>query len=493
MKGRFVTKIMSKLINDVKGITFDDVLVVPKMYNNKEIDISTNLTKTIKLKAPIISSPMDCVTESQMAIAVARQGGIGIVHDNMTIEQQAIEVDKVKRSEHGVITDPFSLSPNHYVYEANDLMNKFHISGVPVTENGLLVGIITNRDLKFEPDHSKKIYEVMTRENLITALEGTTVQEAKEILTKHKIEKLPLLDESGVLKGLITIKDIDKIKKYPNSAKDNSGRLLCAAKISISEDMFERIEALIEAKVDAIVLTMSHGHCYELINNIKLIKQQFPNLQIIAGNIATQDAAKDLIEAGADALVVGIGAGSICTTRIIAGSGIPQITAIMNVYEVAKNYDIPVLSDGGIKYSGDILKALVAGGSSVILGGMLAGCNESPGNIELFQGRKYKAIKGITKLPDIKTQEPKLFVKKKEEKFASESIEGRVSYKGPIKGIVSDLLTGLELGMQYSGSNNIKQLQTDTKFMQVTQNSNIEAHPFNVVITKESSNYTVQI
>ncbi len=484
---------MNKIVQQNLGITFDDVLVVPRKNNNENVDIKTNLTKTIKLNAPIISSPMDCVTESHMAISVARQGGIGIIHDNLTIEQQAIEVDKVKRSEHGVITDPFSLSPNHYVYEANDLMNKFHISGVPVTESGLLVGIITNRDLKFEPDHSKKIYEVMTRDNLITALEGTTVEEAKEILTKHKIEKLPLTDENGVLKGLITIKDIEKIKKYPNSSKDEFNRLLCAAKIPINNDMFDRIDALVNVKVDAIVLTKPHGHCSELIEAIKEIKQKYPALQIIAGNVATEEGAKDLIEAGADALITGIGAGAICTSRIISGSGVPQISAIMNVFETAKKYNVPVISDGGVKYSGDIVKALCAGASAVMMGGMFAGCNESPGDIELFQGRKYKAIRGTTPLPSINTQKPKLFVKKSRDKIVSESIEGRVTYKGSVQDIIGDLIGGLILGMQYSGSPNINDLQNNAQFIQVTDASKLESHPHNVLITKESSNYTVQI
>ncbi len=484
---------MAKFVQQIKGITFEDVLLVPKKFDNTEIDISSSLTKTLKLNAPIISAPMDSVTESKMAISVARQGGIGIVHDNMSIEQQAIEVDKVKRSEHGVITDPFSLSPNHYVYEANDLMNKFHISGVPVTENGFLVGIITNRDLKFEPDHSKKIYEVMTRDNLITGKEGTTVEEAKEILTKHKKEKLPLIDDEGYLKGLITIKDIVKIKKYPNSAKDEHSRLLCAANVSIENDMYDRIDALLEVKVDAIVLTKPHGHCLELINVIKDVKRKYPNLQIIAGNIATGEAAKDLIEAGADALIAGIGAGSICTTRIISGSGMPQLTAIMNVYAVAKDYNIPVLSDGGTNYSGDVVKALGAGASAVIMGGMFAGCDESPGNVELFQGRKYKPIKGVTPVSDINTQDPKFFVKKSSEKTVSESVEGRVTYKGSVQGIIKDLLGGIYLGMQYAGSPTVDHLHKNAEFIEISQAAKAESHPHNVLITKESSNYTVQI
>ncbi len=484
---------MNKLIKQNFGITFDDVLVVPKKYNNEKINTSTKFTKNLTLNAPIVSAPMDCVTEAEMAIAVARQGGIGIIHNNMTIEQQAIEVDKVKRSEHGVITDPFSLSPNHYVHEANDLMSKFKISGVPITENGFLVGIITNRDLKFEPDHSKKIYEVMTRENLITALEGTTVETAKEILTTHKIEKLPLVDEDGFLKGLITIKDIEKIKKYPNSAKDEHNRLLCAAKVSLDTDMFDRIKALIDVKVDAISITLPHGHCDLLINSIKEIKEKYPDLPVIAGCVVTSEGAKDLIEAGADALIVGVGAGTVSTTRIISGSGVPQISAIMDVYEIARMHDIPIISDGGIKYSGDIVKAIGAGASAVIMGGIFAGCDESPGNIELFQGRKYKPIRGVTPIQDIDTTEKKFFVKKDSKEDITESIEGRVTYKGSIKGIIKDILGGLVLGMQYAGTTTIEDLKENAEFIQVTESSRQEAHPHNVLITKESSNYTVQI
>lgn len=484
---------MSKFLENEQGITFDDVLIIPRKKESSEINISTHFTKSIKLNSPIISAPMNSVTESQMAIAIARQGGIGIIHSNMSIEQQAIEVDKVKRSEYGVITDPFSLSPNHYVYEANDLMNKFHISGVPVTESGFLVGIITNRDLKFNPDHSKKIYEVMTRDNLITALEGTTVEEAKAILTEHKIEKLPLIDKDGMLKGLITIKDIEKIKKYPNSAKDKYSRLLCAASINVADDMYERIDAVIDAKVDAIVLTKAHGHSTEFINIIKSVKEKYPTLPLVAGNIATKESATDLIEAGCEALIAGIGSGAICTSRVISGSGVPQVTAIMNVYEVAKEYNIPVLSDGGVTYSGDIVKALSAGASAVIMGSMFAGCDESPGNIELFQGRKYKPLRGRTPLPDINTQDPKFFVKKTKEKIVAESIEGRVSYKGSVKDIIGDLVGGLMLGMDYSGSPTIVDLQENSQFIKISNASNRESHPHNVLITKEASNYTVQI
>ncbi len=487
------THYMNKILKDNHGITFDDVLVVPKKYNNETINTATYFTKTLQLNAPIISAPMDCVTEAEMAISVARQGGIGIIHNNMSIERQASEVDKVKRSEHGVITDPFSLSPNHYVHEANDLMSKFKISGVPITENGFLVGIITNRDLKFEPDHSKKIYEVMTRENLITALEGTTVETAKEILTTHKIEKLPLVDEDGFLKGLITIKDIEKIKKYPNSAKDEHHRLLCAAKVSLDNDMFDRIKALIDVKVDAISITLPHGHCDKIINSIKEIKEKYPDLQVIAGCVVTAQGAKDLIEAGADALIVGVGSGTVSTTRIISGSGVPQVSAIMDVYSVAKEYGVPILSDGGIKYSGDVVKAIGAGASAVIMGGVFAGCDESPGNIELFQGRKYKPIRGVTPIQDIDTTEKKFFVKKDSKEDITESIEGRVTYKGSIKGIIKDLLGGLVLGMQYAGTTTISDLQENAQFIQITEASRQEAHPHNVLITKESSNYTVQI
>lgn len=483
---------MSKVINE--GLTFDDVLLVPEKakVNIKDICTKSKLTKKINLNNPIVSSPLDTVTESQMAIALARQGGIGFIHDNMEIQRQAVEVDKVKRSEHGVITDPFSLSPNHYVYEANNLMSKFHISGVPITENGFLVGIITNRDLKFEEDHSKKIYEVMTRDNLVTAPVGTSIDEAKSILTLHKIEKLPLIDEDGLLKGLITIKDIDKIVKYPNSAKDDHSRLICGAKVTISEDMYERIEELIKVKVDVIALIKPNGYDEEIISAVKEIKIKYQDLQIIVGNIATKEAAKDLIEAGADGLLVGIGAGSICTSRVISGSGVPQITAIMDVFSVAKEYGIPIISDGGIKYSGDVAKAIGAGASSVMVGGLFAGCDESPGVIELYKGRKYKIYRGMNPLPEINTSKPKMFVKKEEDMLVSDSVEGRVSYRGSVKDIVKEVIGGLVSGMNFVGASNIEELKNNSRFIKMSDAGLKESHPHNIQITKESSNYSLE-
>lgn len=482
---------MSKLIET--GLTFDDVLLVPQKskVNIRDICTKTKLTKSIHLNSPVVSSPLDTVTESQMAIAIARQGGIGFIHDAMDIQKQAIEVDKVKRSEHGVITDPFSLSPNHYVYEANNLMSKFHISGVPITENGFLVGIITNRDLKFEEDHSKKIYEVMTRENLITAPVGTSLDEAKKVLTLHKIEKLPLTDEDGMLKGLITIKDIDRLIKYPNSAKDDCSRLVCGAKVSISEDMYERIDELIKVKVDVIALTKPNGYDEELIQAVKNVKEKYPTLQVIAGNIATKMAAKELIDAGADGLLVGIGAGSICTSRVISGSGVPQVTAIMDVFEVAKEADIPIISDGGVKYSGDVTKAIGAGASSVMIGGLFVGCDESPGTVELYKGRKYKIYRGINPLPQINTNKPKMFVKEEEELFVPESIEGRVSYKGPVKDVIKEVIGGLLSGMNFSGASNIEELKNNSQFIKISDAGLKESHPHNIQITKESSNYSL--
>lgn len=483
---------MSKLINE--GLTFDDVLLVPQKarINMRDICTKSKLTKKIHLNSPIVSSPLDTVTESQMAIALARQGGIGFIHDNMDIQRQVVEVDKVKRSEHGVITDPFSLSPNHYVYEANNLMSKFHISGVPITENGFLVGIITNRDLKFEEDHSKKIYEVMTRENLVTAPVGTSIDEAKKILTLHKIEKLPLIDEDGMLRGLITIKDIDKIVKYPNSAKDDHSRLICGAKITISSDMFERIEELIKVKVDVIALIKPNGYDEEVISAVVDIKEKYPELQIVVGNVATKDAARELIEAGADGLLVGIGAGSICTSRVISGSGVPQITAIMDVYSVAKEYGVPVISDGGIKYSGDVAKAIGAGASSVMVGGLFAGCDESPGVIELYKGRKYKIYRGMNPLPEINTSKPKMFVKKEEDLLVSDSVEGRVSYRGSVKDIVKEVIGGLLSGMNFVGASNIEELKNNSIFIKMSDAGLKESHPHNIQITKESSNYSLE-
>ncbi|MFV0504060.1 MAG: IMP dehydrogenase [Lachnospirales bacterium] len=483
---------MGKIIGE--GLTFDDVLIVPKKSNFliEEISTKTRITKSMALNAPIVSAPLDTVTESAMAIAIARQGGIGFIHNSMSIEDQGTEVDKVKRSEHGVITDPFSLSPNHYVYEANDLMGKFHISGVPITENGFLVGIITNRDLKFEEDHSKKIYEVMTRDNLITAPVGTSLSEAKTILTAKKIEKLPLIDEEGMLKGLITIKDIDKVIKYPNSAKDSLNRLICGAKVSITPDMYERIEELIKQNVDIICLNQKSGNNDRLLSTIKSIKSKY-NIQLLAGSVATESDALNLIDAGCDGLIAGFGSGSISTSRVISGVGIPQITSIMNVYNAAVKHNIPVVSDGGVKYSGDITKALAAGASSVMIGGIFAGCDESPGNIELYQGRKYKIYRGVMPIPKISTSEPKMFTQKKEIKEVPECVEGRVFYKGSAKDIVQGLLNGLKSGMNYSGSKDIHTLQEDSQFMKITDQGHKESHPHSISITKEATNYSINI
>ncbi len=484
---------MHKLIKE--GLTFDDVLLIPAKSEvlPSDVVLKTKLTKTIELNAPIISASMDTVTESRMAIAMARQGGIGIIHKNMTIEEQASEVDKVKRSEHGVITDPFFLSPNHYVYEANSLMSRYHISGVPITENDKLIGIITNRDLRFETDHNKKIYEVMTRENLITAPEGTTLDEAKKILTMHKIEKLPIVDENYILKGLITIKDIEKAIKYPDGAKDKTGRLLVGAAIGITDDIMERVAALIEAKADVISLDTAHGHSVKVINALKNIRREYPYAQIIAGNVATAEGTLALIEAGASAVKVGIGPGSICTTRVIAGIGVPQITAIYDCAEAAKPYGIPVIADGGIKYSGDVTKAIAAGAHSVMIGSLFAGCEESPGEIELFQGRKYKVYIGMGSLSAMKRGSNDRYFQKEDKKFVPEGVEGRVAYKGPVMDTVYQLMGGLRAGMGYCGTKRIQDLIDNGQFMRITSAGLKESHPHDIHITKESPNYSVEL
>jgi len=428
-----------------------------------------------------------------MAIAMARQGGIGIIHKNMSIEDQAMEVDKVKRSEHGVITDPFSLSPNHYVYEADALMAKYHISGVPITENGVLVGIITNRDLRFEKDHNKKIYEVMTKENLVTAPEGTTMEEAKEILTRYKIEKLPMVDDKNHLKGLITIKDIEKTVKYPNSAKDSNGRLLAGAAVGNTPDTLERVQALVDCKVDVIVVDTAHGHSEFVIKKVREIKDAFPNLQIVAGNVATGEATEALIKAGADAVKVGIGPGSICTTRVVAGIGVPQITAIYDCAQVAAKYDIPVIADGGVKYSGDVVKAIAAGADTIMIGSLFAGCDESPGMIELYQGRKYKTYRGMGSLAAMEKGSNDRYFQEEAKKFVPEGIEGRVAYKGEVAEIVYQLLGGLKAGMGYCGTQTIEDLKTKSQFMKITSAGLRESHPHDVHITKESPNYSTQL
>lgn len=483
---------MHKLIKE--GLTFDDVLLIPAKSDilPKDIDLTTNLTKTIVLNAPIMSAGMDTVTESRMAIAMARQGGIGIIHKNMSIEEQAGEVDKVKRSEHGVISDPFFLSANHYVYEANDLMAKYHISGVPITENGKLVGIITNRDMRFETNHNKKIFEVMTKDGLITAPEGTSLEEAKKILTKSKVEKLPIVDEKNNLKGLITIKDIEKAIKYPNSAKDDSGRLVVGAAVGTTGDVLKRIEALIKSKVDVVVIDTAHGHQKNVLDTVTLIKTTYPDLQLIAGNVATGEATLALIEAGADCVKVGIGPGSICTTRVIAGIGVPQITAIYDCSEAAKPYGIPVIADGGIKFSGDITKAIAAGASVCMLGSLFAGCEESPGETELYQGRKYKVYRGMGSLAAMEKGSKDRYFQDDAKKFVPEGVEGRVAYKGLVSDEVYQLMGGLRSGMGYCGTATIKELKENGMFMKITAAGLRESHPHDIQITKESPNYSVE-
>lgn len=475
---------MGKLVNE--GLTFDDVLLIPAKSDvmPNDINISTRLTKEITLNAPIMSACMDTVTESKMAIAVARQGGIGIIHKNMSIENQASEVDKVKRSEHGVITDPFYLSPNHYVFEANELMSKYHISGVPITENDKLVGIITNRDLRFESDHNKKIYEIMTRENLITAPEGTTLEKAKQILTLHKVEKLPIVDSEGNLTGLITTKDIEKAIKYPNSAKDIHGRLVVGASIDITqEDFMKRAEKLINAKADVLLLDCLHGHSNLVVEAIKQLKDRFENIQLIAGNVATAEGTVELIKAGADAIKVGIGSGSICTTSVITGVGVPQFSAICECAEAAKPFDVPIIADGGIKFSGDITKALVAGANVCIIGRIFAGCEESPAATELYQGRKYKVYRGMESLASME-QNANLNI--------PQGVEGRISYKGIVADTIYQLMGGLRLGMGYCGCETISELQENVNFSRITYAGLKEIHPHNIQIIKESPNYSIE-
>jgi len=483
---------MHKIIK--QGVTFDDVLLIPA-YSQvlpKDVDLSTNLTKKIRLNIPVMSAGMDTVTESRMAIAMARQGGIGIIHKNMSIEQQAEEVDKVKRSENGVITDPFSLSPEHYVYEANELMAKYRISGVPITEGTKLVGILTNRDLRFETNHNRKIKEVMTKENLITAPEGTTLEEAKEILSKYRIEKLPIVDQEGNLKGLITIKDIEKAILYPNAAKDSNGRLLVGAAVGVTADVLDRVAKLVEAKVDVIVIDTAHGHSQGVLDTVKKVKSAYPELQVIAGNVATGEATKALIEAGADAVKVGIGPGSICTTRVIAGVGVPQITAIYDCAEAAKPYGLPVIADGGIKYSGDIVKAIAAGASVTMMGSLFAGCEESPGETELYQGRKYKVYRGMGSLAAMEKGSKDRYFQQDAKKLVPEGVEGRVPYKGSVEDSVYQLMGGLRAGMGYCGTRTIDELRENGRFVQITGAGLKESHPHDIHITKEAPNYSVE-
>ena len=482
---------MHKLVKE--GLTFDDVLLIPARSETlpKDVDIATRLTKSIALNTPFMSAGMDTVTESRMAIAMARQGGIGIIHKNMSIEEQANEVDKVKRSEHGVITDPFFLSPNHFMYEANDLMAKYHISGVPITENGKLVGIITNRDMRFETDHNKKIYEVMTKENLVTAPEGTTLEQAKEILTRNKVEKLPIVDENNFLKGLITIKDIEKAIKYPLSAKDSHGRLLVGAAVGATGDVMERLAALVRAKADVITVDTAHGHHVNVINTVKMIRAEYPNLQIIAGNVATGEATVELIKAGADAIKVGIGPGSICTTRVVAGIGVPQITAVYDCAEAAKPYGVPVIADGGIKFSGDIVKAIAAGASVCMLGSIFAGCEESPGDTELFGGRKYKTYRGMGSMSAMEKGSKDRYFQEGQQKYVPEGVEGRIPYKGMVGDTMYQLIGGLRAGMGYCGTKDIAELRENGRFMKITAAGLRESHPHDIQITKEAPNYSV--
>ena len=477
-----------------EGITFDDVLLVPA-YSEvipNEVSLDTHLTKKIKLNIPMMSAGMDTVTEHRMAIAMARQGGIGIIHKNMSIEAQAEEVDKVKRSENGVISDPFYLSPEHTLADANDLMAKFRISGVPITENGKLVGIITNRDLKFEEDYSKLIKDCMTSEGLVTAKVGITLEEAKKILGKARKEKLPIVDDDFNLKGLITIKDIEKQIKYPNSAKDAQGRLLCGAAVGITANCLERTEALVKAHVDVVVLDCAHGHSANVLRCVKMIKEKFPDLQLIAGNVATGEATKALIEAGVDAVKVGIGPGSICTTRVVSGVGVPQITAVMECYNVAKEYGIPIIADGGIKYSGDMTKAIAAGGSVCMMGSMFAGCDESPGTFELFQGRKYKVYRGMGSIAAMENGSKDRYFQTNAKKLVPEGVEGRVAYKGSVEDTVFQLLGGLRSGMGYCGTPTIEELKERGRFVKISAASLKESHPHDIHITKEAPNYSVE-
>ncbi|HHU48531.1 MAG TPA: IMP dehydrogenase [Clostridiales bacterium] len=482
---------MQKLVPK-EGLTFDDVLLIPQESNvlPSEVNLTTWLTKKIKLNIPLMSAAMDTVTENRLAIAIAREGGIGIIHKNMSIEEQADQVDKVKRSEHGVIVDPFYLSKDHLLSDAAGLMEKYRISGVPITEKGKLIGIITNRDIRFETDFTKWIEGVMTSENLVTAPEGTTLSEAQEILRKYKVEKLPIVDENGMLKGLITIKDIEKAIQYPNSAKDQKGRLLVGAAVGIAKDTMERIDALIKANVDVIAVDTAHGHSQNVINLVKKIKSTYPDLQLIAGNVATAEATRALIDAGADCIKVGIGPGSICTTRVVAGIGVPQITAIYNCAQEADKHGIPVIADGGIKYSGDITKAIAAGASAVMLGSLLAGTEESPGETEIFQGRRFKVYRGMGSMSAMAAGSKDRYFQEDSNKLVPEGVEGRVPFKGPLTDTIYQLAGGLRSGMGYCGTPTIQDLRTKTKFIKITGAGLRENHPHDIYITKEAPNYS---
>ena len=477
-----------------EGLTFDDVLLVPAESDvlPADVDLSTNLTRKIKLNVPVMSAAMDTVTEYRMAIAIAREGGIGVIHKNMSIDTQAEQVDMVKRSENGVITNPFSLSAGHTLGDADALMGKFRISGVPIVdENGRLIGIITNRDMKFETDMNRRIEEVMTRDNLITGLEGTTLDEAKAILQKNRIEKLPIVDKDYKLKGLITIKDIEKVMKYPNSAKDAAGRLLCAAAIGVTGDVLDRAGALIDAGVDVLVLDSAHGHSANIMRCVGLVKEKFPDVQLIAGNVATAEATEALIKAGADCVKVGIGPGSICTTRVVAGIGVPQISAVLQCAEMGDKYGIPVIADGGIKYSGDIVKAIAAGGRVVMLGSMLAGCEEAPGEMEVYQGRQFKVYRGMGSLGAMQKGSKDRYFQSNNKKLVPEGVEGRVPFRGAVSETIYQMMGGLRSGMGYCGAHNIEELRTNSKFVRITSAGLKESHPHDIYITKEAPNYSI--
>ncbi|WP_243293085.1 IMP dehydrogenase [Bacillus sp. FJAT-47783] len=479
-----------------EGLTFDDVLLVPAKSEvlPRDVDLSVELTKTLKLNIPIISAGMDTVTESKMAIAMARQGGLGIIHKNMSVEQQAEQVDKVKRSESGVITNPFFLTPEHQVYDAEHLMGKYRISGVPIVNNEndqKLVGIITNRDLRFIQDYSMKISDVMTKEQLITAPVGTTLEEAEKILQKHKIEKLPLVDEEGTLKGLITIKDIEKVIEFPNSAKDQHGRLLVGAAVGVTGDTMIRVQKLVEANVDVIVVDTAHGHSQGVLETVRSIREEYPELNIIAGNVATAEGTRALIEAGANVVKVGIGPGSICTTRVVAGVGVPQITAIYDCATEARKHGASIIADGGIKYSGDIVKALAAGGHAVMLGSLLAGTSESPGETEIYQGRRFKVYRGMGSVAAMEKGSKDRYFQEENKKFVPEGIEGRTPYKGPLAETIYQLVGGLRSGMGYCGTKDLYELREKSQFVRMTGAGLRESHPHDVQITKEAPNYSL--
>ena len=478
-----------------EGLTFDDVLLVPAKSDctPNMVDTTTKLTNKIRLNVPLMTAAMDTVTESRMAIAIAREGGIGVIHKNMTIEEQADQIDRVKRSENGVISNPFFLSEHHHVYDALELMAKYKISGVPICRDGKLVGILTNRDLKFLDDEDELIANVMTKENLVTAPVGTTVHDAKAILAKHKVEKLPIVDEQGNLKGLITIKDIEKAVRYPNSARDASGRLLCAGAIGVTADVLDRAKALLDAGADALVLDSAHGHSDNIMRTLREVKAAFPDAQVIAGNIATAEAAQALIDAGADAIKVGIGPGSICTTRIVSGIGVPQITAIYDAACVAAKAGIPVIADGGIKFSGDIVKAHAAGADVIMIGSLFAGCEESPGETEIYQGRSFKTYRGMGSLAAMAKGSKDRYFQQDSKKLVPEGVEGRVPYKGLLSESVYQLIGGLRSGMGYCGCRTVEELQQNGKFIKITGAGLKESHAHDIYITKEAPNYTTKL